>query len=213
MMNLSQNINIELSFLQQFYNNQLHKLYSDLLNSTNIIERNISALEKLNSNFQVDYLNQFFIKDLENTLTNKCLDWQPQDSINKHFHLKIKEIVNCEEISLFYEVDDLSMIRCGVTRSILCNIIIEAFNYISLNKRPSLIEIFLFIGKRKILADISCDIVGDIFESENIFSANYRNITSRLKQLDGSLSASDNCNKFSSIRLYIPNKKYSIASK
>ncbi len=207
-MSFSQKNNIEFNFIQNFYALQICNLFKELQKSVNKIEKNIHAIDKLKSNLQVDYLKHFFEKDLERHLLINSLDWPSSETTIEKLIIRIQEAIDCEDLSLFYEIDNLALIDCEVIKSFVCGIIIDAVKFIFINSNPSKINILLFIDKKRILCQLECDKKIEVTNLDKRFSNSFRNFSSRINFLGGSIFKPSFENDFSSVRFYLPNKNY-----
>lgn len=206
-MSFAQKQNIEFSFIQNFYAAQVCNLFKELQNSVNNIEKNIQAIDKLKSSLQVDYLKYFFEKDIERTLLINSDDKIYDNFNNENLIIRIQEVIDSEDLSLFYEIDDLALIECKIIKSFVCAIIIDVVEFIFVNSKPSKIDILLFIDKKRILCQIECDKKIEISNLDKQFSNSFRNFSSRVNFLGGSIFKSSSENEFSSIRFFLPTKK------
>lgn len=209
-MSFSQKNNIEIQFINHFYSTQICKLFNELENSANKIDKNIHALEKLRSNLFAENLFELFEKDVEKTCLQHSHLNVPSKINNQILKILLIEITNCAEISLFYEIDDLRLITCEDRRYYVSIIILEIVDYFLKNAKPTKIEILLFVIKGKILSQVEIDFERNTsFEFENRFSVGFKNIHSRIKYLGGNFIKTSSKNIRSSICFSIPiNKPY-----
>lgn len=207
-MNFFQKNNIELHFLIHFYNDQICSLFNEFQSSANIIDQNIQALECIKSNLLVENLFELFEQDIEKTSLQYSHFKLPSKINNQTFEILLLEITKCAEISLFYELDDLSLIACEERRYFVSIIILETIEYFLKNAKPTKIEILLFVIRGKILSQIEIDFKRNTsFELENRFSVGFKNIHSRIKHLGGNLIKTSSKNLGSSICFSIPINK------